>query len=102
MPLELETVEQANQLIMQIGLILKNFKAENIRKMIGQYDIAESASVVFDAMALEGTPSPKGRTEYWNNVAFNKRILELALPLIEFLNIEEKNFQEKRIANSAK
>ena len=92
-----ELITKSNALIFQIGILLKQFKADDIKRMISQFNHTEAASVVFDAIALETNGYPGGRTQFYESVKFKKQFLELAEPLIRFLNEEEDKFNLERM-----
>lgn len=94
---ELDTIEKSNVMIIQVGSILKHFDADNICKMISQYSLSEAASVIFDAMAMEGVgPYPGGREKFWNEVSFKKKFLEKLEPVVRFLNEQEAKVRQER------
>lgn len=86
-----KTLDKANMIIMQLGALIKNFDADEIKEMISQYNLAESASIVFDAMTLQGVMNmyEQGREKFWSEVSFKKEFLEKLEPLVRFLNEQE-------------
>ena len=86
---KLNTIRKSNRIILMLGQILKKFDADDIIEMINQYNHAEGASIVFDALAMEGSPYPGGRAKFWDEVSFKKSFLQKLEPLVRFLNEQE-------------
>lgn len=83
-----EIIEKANMTVEGLGGILTTYKSEDIKEMINQFNQAEGASVVFDAMHFQkpgGFYGEQGGTKFWDNVKYKKQFLENLLPLIEFI-----------------
>lgn len=96
--MEVKPLNDANKLILEVGKILTQYDTEQVYEMINQFNLAESASVVFDAMALQGEFNMyegHGREKFWNNARFKKQFLELVVPLVKFLNEEEAKFRQE-------
>ena len=92
---ELKTIEEANEMILQVGMLLKHYDADNLNQMITQFSLSQSASVIFDAIAMENSPYPGGREKFWQQVRFKKEFLERLEPLVRFLNEEEAKVREE-------
>ena len=95
MAFDLKIIEDANRTVLMVGMIIKNIKAEKLGPMISQFSLAEAASVVFDAMAMENMPYEQGREKYWQSVKFKMEFLKLLKPLVQFVNDEEKKVKEE-------
>lgn len=96
LPFDLKTIEDSNRMIFEVGTILKFYDANNIKEMLHQYNLAEAATVVFDAMAMENLPYEGGREKFWDSVTFKIQFLRLLEPLIRFLNEEEAKVKTEK------
>lgn len=90
-------LEKANLTVQSLGHILASMSSEEIYKMINEFSSAEAASVIYDAMALQGTFNMyegQGREKFWGEVSFKKAFLEHLVEIVKFLEDERKKFEE--------
>ena len=88
-----EILDEATVTVLSLGPIIGSMDSEQIIKMINEFSLIESASVVFDAMQLQGSPNiydGTTREKFWNEVSFRKEFLEKLLPLVQFVEKTKK------------
>lgn len=93
-----DLIEKANLTVQQFGQLLMTLKSDEIYEMINKFSEAESASVIFDAMELQGTQKiyTQGREKYWGEVAFKKQFLEHLVEIVKFLEEEREKFAGRK------
>lgn len=99
-----DLIGKANITVESLGHILASMNSKEIYEMINEFNIAEGASVIYDAMELQGTQKiyTQGREKFWGEVTFKKKFLEHLVEIVKFMEEEKKKFHEKIIEESKK
>lgn len=82
-----DLINKANTTVLGMAPLIGSMDSEEIKAMIHEFNLAESSSVIFDAVHMKkpgGFYGEQGGDNFWESVKFKKKFLELLLPLVEF------------------